>query len=233
MAAIDEVLIRSAGLPAAAGLRQVREERGDHVHQPADVEVDLALPVVDLQLLDAGDELDTGVVEHQVGLAEAFGHPVGGGLDCGAVGDVDGQGERGAAGGLDVLDQAVETLLATGQYDDGGAEFGEPFGGDGTHAAGGAGDDGDTAGQGVPVSRADADIAEPQSLGWGRDVTVSQVSGVRGREWGCVGPGVWGGGRRGRPDPSGARSRVRRRRRARWPRTSRATEPGRPAPAGT
>jgi hypothetical protein len=41
--------------------------------------------------------LDPGVVEHQVGLAEALGDLIGRGLDGGTVGDVDGQGERGAA----------------------------------------------------------------------------------------------------------------------------------------
>ena len=78
---------------------------------PGDVEVDLALPVVDLELLDAGDELDAGVVEHEVGRAEAVGDLVGGGLDGGAVGDVDGQGERGAAGGLDARRQASSLSL--------------------------------------------------------------------------------------------------------------------------
>lgn len=89
-----------------------------------------------------------GVVEHQVGLAEAVGDLIGGRPDGGAIGDVDRQRQCGTAGGLDVLDDVVQLVLAAGQHDHGGAEFGEAFGGRGAHAAGSAGDDSDTVGQG-------------------------------------------------------------------------------------
>jgi hypothetical protein len=107
----------------------VRQERADHVHQAGDVEVDLALPVVDLQLLDPGDELDARVVEDEIGLAEAVLDLLGGPPDGLAVGDVGGDGQRGAAVLLDGRDEVVQPVLAAGEDDDGGAKFGEALGG--------------------------------------------------------------------------------------------------------
>ena len=65
-AAIDEVLIRSATPLLGRRLDQLRDERADRVHQPADVDVDLTLPLIGGQLLDRSGQHDARVVEQQV-----------------------------------------------------------------------------------------------------------------------------------------------------------------------
>lgn len=162
-ARIDRELLQNAGGGDGGGVDQVgraagvgrrgelRQERGDDVHDPGDVEVDLPLPVLDPQLFDRRDQLYPGVVQDEVGGTEPVGDPGRGVGDRGALGDVDGDRQGGAAAFPDGGDEVVEPVLAAGQDGDGGAEFGQAQGGGGADAAG---DDGDAA-SGVPVSRAD------------------------------------------------------------------------------
>jgi hypothetical protein len=49
----------------------VRQKRADDVHDPGDVQVDLALPVVLLEVGDGRDQLNAGIVEQQIGGAQA------------------------------------------------------------------------------------------------------------------------------------------------------------------
>ena len=69
-----------------------------------------------------------------------MGHDGLGGVALGDVGDVD---RRRATRGTDLLVELPQAVLAAGDERDGGTVPGEPEGGGGTDAAGGAGDEGD------------------------------------------------------------------------------------------
>ena len=95
--------------------------------------------------------LDAGVVEGHVQPAEGVDRRVQGGLDVFGAGDVAAHGDGLAAG---LLDQAcrlgVGLLVDVGDHH-AGALTGERLGGGAADACGGSGDEGDLAGEAVPV----------------------------------------------------------------------------------
>jgi hypothetical protein len=86
---------------------------------------------------------DAGVVDQHDRRAELGGDPVDGGLHLLGVADVGADGQRPAAGGLDRLDGALGVGLVEVEHGDGEPVLGQPLGGGGADAAGGAGDDRD------------------------------------------------------------------------------------------
>jgi hypothetical protein len=64
-----------------------------------------------------------------------------------AVGDIGGDGEGSAPGGVDAVGGGIDAFAAAGEQGDLGAELGESFGGGFSDTARGAGDDGDAAGE--------------------------------------------------------------------------------------
>jgi len=128
------------------GVQQMRKGCPRGVEQALQVDRDHPVPVVGGRVEDRPEQHHAGVVDQDVQSPELGHGSLDGGLGLPWVGDVGRDGQRGAAGPLDVVDDGRETVLAARYERDRCALGGELSGGGLADAAAGAGDEDDFVG---------------------------------------------------------------------------------------
>ncbi|MCY1532766.1 hypothetical protein D9M68_680550 [compost metagenome] len=130
----------------AAALRlHARQHGGDAVEHALDVDVDGAVPLVDLELVQRRQRHHARVVDQHVDAAEGLDGGGGELFQIGALGHVGGDGDGFAAGLADLGDDLVEPVGAAGREHHLGAARGQVARRRFAQAAAGTGDDGNLA----------------------------------------------------------------------------------------
>ncbi|GGX28367.1 hypothetical protein GCM10010341_57260 [Streptomyces noursei] len=142
------------GAALGHGGEEIGGEGTRGVQQPAQIDVDHAVPLLGVGGLVGRAEHHSRVGDDEIDGAEGRGDGAGGGVDGLGVGQVGGHREDGRGGrGAEFVGQGSQTLCTTAEEGDRGPIGGQAAGGGCADAAGGAGYDGDPAGQplsGVP-----------------------------------------------------------------------------------
>ena len=108
---------------AAFLLQKVRQCGRNAVEHALDVEVDHAIPLVDLEKRKRRDRHDAGIVHQDVDLAIGVDGLVDQGLDFGPLRCVYCNSERLSTAGLNVSDNRVETILTSRAQNNCSAQF--------------------------------------------------------------------------------------------------------------
>jgi hypothetical protein len=128
----------------AGGRRpQVRDRLLSHVHQPGQVQLQHAAPVIVPAGVERAEQHDAGVVNQDVEPAELVGHPADGGPGLLGVGDVGRQGQHRPVLGRELGGEVREPVLAARYRGHQGTPAGQPAHRRPADAAARAGDQGD------------------------------------------------------------------------------------------
>jgi hypothetical protein len=131
--------------------QQVRQGGVGGVHQTLLIDRDHPLPFLGVGNVDGAQEHEAGIVDEDVETAKPVDDRLYSGFRLPAVGDVGLDGQGGAAGGLDLVHQGVEPVLAARENGDRCSVFGQCASGCLPDAAARAGDDGDRSVEGGDV----------------------------------------------------------------------------------